>query len=43
MVVVVPDASAQEVMDRLAAIGDKAYVIGEIQDRENNEVQTQYI
>ncbi|WDP89044.1 MAG: phosphoribosylformylglycinamidine cyclo-ligase [Desulfobacter sp.] len=43
MVVVVPDSSAQEVMDRLAAIGDKAYVIGEIQERKNNEDQTLYI
>lgn len=43
MVVVVPEKSAHEFMDRLAVIGDKAYIIGEIRDRENNEIQTQYI
>jgi phosphoribosylformylglycinamidine cyclo-ligase len=43
MVIVVPEASAQDVMDRLGAMGEKAYFIGEILSRENNEVQTQYI
>ncbi len=43
MVVVVPDKSAEEVMDRLSAMNEKAYLIGEISDRENNEAQTQYV
>ncbi|MCG8635179.1 MAG: phosphoribosylformylglycinamidine cyclo-ligase [Desulfobacterales bacterium] len=43
MVVVVPEKSAEEVMDRLGAMNEKAYLIGEILARENNEVQTQYV
>ncbi|WP_299982338.1 phosphoribosylformylglycinamidine cyclo-ligase [Desulfobacula sp.] len=43
MVIVVPDVSAQEVMDRLAAMDGKAYLIGKIESRENNETQTQWI
>ncbi|MEH0022360.1 MAG: phosphoribosylformylglycinamidine cyclo-ligase [Desulfobacter sp.] len=43
MVVVVPEKSAQEVMDRLGAMDEKAYLIGEILARENNEIQTQYV
>ncbi len=43
MVMVVPEASAQEVMDRLAAMDEKAYLIGEIETRENNEAQTQWV
>ena len=43
MVVVVPEPSAQEVMDRLGAMDEEACIIGEILDRENNEVQTQYV
>ena len=42
MVIVVPDASAQEVMDRLEAMNEKAYFIGEVESRENNETQTQW-
>ncbi len=43
MVIVVPDASAQEVMDRLGAMNEKAYFIGEVESRENNEKQTQWV
>jgi len=43
MVIVVPEASAQEVMDRLGAMNEKAYFIGEIESRENNESQTQWV
>ncbi len=43
MVVVVPEKSVEETMDRLAALGEKAYFIGEITDRENNEKQTQWV
>jgi phosphoribosylformylglycinamidine cyclo-ligase len=43
MVIVVPDASAQEVMDRLGAMNEKAYFIGEVESRENNENQTQWV
>ncbi len=43
MVVVVPEKNAQEVMDRLGAMEENAWLIGEIQERENNEAQTQYV
>jgi phosphoribosylformylglycinamidine cyclo-ligase len=43
MVLVVPDASAQEVMDRLGAANENAYIIGEIASRENNENQTLWV
>ncbi|MBU8849520.1 MAG: phosphoribosylformylglycinamidine cyclo-ligase [Desulfobacterales bacterium] len=43
MVIVVPEKSAQEVMDRLVAMNGKAYFIGEIESRENNEAQTQWV
>ncbi len=43
MVVVVPEDSAQEVMDRLGAMHQDAYFIGEIKSRENNEAQTQWV
>ena len=43
MVVVVPEKSAQEVMDRLGAMEENAYFIGEILERENNETQTRYV
>jgi len=42
MVVLVPKDAAQDVMDRLGAMNEKAYLIGEVQARENNEVQTQW-
>lgn len=43
MVIVVPDQAAQEVMDRLGAMDEKAYFIGQIEPRENNEAQTQWV
>ncbi len=43
MVLVVPDKSAEEVMDRLGAMDEKAYFIGQIESRENNEIQTQWV
>ncbi len=43
MVIVVPDASAQEVMDRLGAMNEKAFFIGEIESRDANEAQTQWV
>jgi len=43
MVVVVPEKSLEEVMDRLKALEEKAYFIGEITNRENNEKQTQWV
>jgi len=43
MVVVVPEKSTQDVMDRLGAMEETAYLIGEIQERENDENQTQYV
>ncbi len=43
MVIVVPNASAQEVMDRLGAMNEKAYFIGEIKSRDANEAQTQWV
>ena len=43
MVLVVPDKSVEEVMDRLGAMEEKSYLIGEIADRINNEKQTQWV
>ncbi len=43
MVVIVPEKSAQEVMDRLGAMNEKAFYIGEIKSRDNNEKQTEWV
>jgi phosphoribosylformylglycinamidine cyclo-ligase len=43
MIVITPEASCQDVMDRLSAMEIKAYHIGEIAQRENNEQQTQWV
>ncbi|MFO7913143.1 MAG: AIR synthase-related protein, partial [Desulfotignum sp.] len=43
MVMVVPEKCAQEVMDRLAAMEEKAYVIGEITARKDNEKKIHWI
>ncbi len=43
MVLVVPEKSAEEVMDRLGAMNENAYFIGEILDRKDNEAQTQWV
>jgi phosphoribosylformylglycinamidine cyclo-ligase len=42
MVLVVPEKSAQEVMDRLGAMNEKAYFIGEITSRKNSDKQIQW-
>jgi len=43
MIMVVPEKSAQEIMDRLTAMEEPAYFIGEVADRKNNEKQVQWI
>lgn len=43
MIVVVPENSVQEVMDRLTALNEKAYLIGEVENREGNETQTIWV
>ena len=43
MVLVVPEKSAEEVMDRLGAMNENAYFIGEVLDRKDNEAQTQWV
>ncbi len=43
MIIITPEPSAQEVMDRLAAMEISAFHIGEITSRENNEIQTQWV
>ena len=43
MVLVVPEKAVQEVMDRLAAMDEKAYYIGDVETRTNNEIQTNWI
>jgi len=43
MVVIVPEKKAQEVMDRLGAMNEKAFFIGEIESRKKNEAQTQWV
>ena len=43
MVIVVPETSAEEVMDRLKAMNQDAYFIGEIESRDNDEAQTQWV
>ncbi len=43
MVIIVPDNAAQEVMDRLGAMNEKAWFIGEVESREPTEAQTQWV
>ena len=43
MVIIVPDDAAQDVMDRLVAMDEKAFFIGEIESREEGERQTQWV
>jgi phosphoribosylformylglycinamidine cyclo-ligase len=42
MIAIVPEASAQEVMDRLAAMKEKSFVIGEIIKRETSDTQIEW-
>lgn len=43
MVIIVPDDSAQEVMDRLGGMDLDAYFIGEVETRQENENQTEWV
>ncbi len=43
MVIIVPDNAAQDFMDRLAAMNEKAYLIGEVEAREKDEEQTKWV
>lgn len=43
LVVVVPEKSAQEVMDRLGAMNEKGCYLGEVESRGDNETQTQWV
>lgn len=43
MIAVVPESSAQDFMDRLNAMEEKAYIIGEIASRTGSEVQVEWI
>ncbi|MCP4119183.1 MAG: phosphoribosylformylglycinamidine cyclo-ligase [Desulfobacteraceae bacterium] len=42
MIAVVPEASTQDVLDRLAAMDEKAYLMGEISAREGSESQVEW-
>ncbi len=43
MIAVVPEKSAQEVMERLVVMNDKAFVIGEIVERKSSQSQIKWI
>jgi len=43
MIVVVPEENAQEVMDRLGAMDEKAFLIGEIISRDGSEPQVEWV
>ena len=43
MVLVIPEQSAQDFLDRLSAMKEKAYLIGEIAAREENEAQVEWV
>ncbi len=43
MIVVVPEAAVQDVLDRLAAMNEKAYLIGEVAAREESEPQVEWV
>ncbi len=43
MVAAVPDSIAQDVMDRLAAIQEKAFLIGEVAERKSGEEQFEWV
>jgi phosphoribosylformylglycinamidine cyclo-ligase len=43
MILVIPEKSTEDVMDRLKAMNEPAFFIGEITDRKNNEAQVQWI
>ncbi len=43
MILVVPDDSVQEVMDRLGAMDEKAYLIGEVASRTASDAQVEWV
>jgi phosphoribosylformylglycinamidine cyclo-ligase len=43
LILVVPEESSQEVLDRMSAMDEKAYFIGEITSRNVNENQIEWI
>jgi len=43
MIAVVPEGSAQDFMDRLNAMEEKAYIIGEIASRTESEIQVEWV
>jgi phosphoribosylformylglycinamidine cyclo-ligase len=43
MILVIPEKSAEDVMDRLKAMDEQAFFIGEVADRKDNETQVQWI
>lgn len=43
MILIVPEKSVQDVMDRLAVMNEQAYLIGEIANRDNNEARVHWI
>jgi phosphoribosylformylglycinamidine cyclo-ligase len=43
MILVIPEKSTEDVMDRLKAMNEPAFFIGEVTDRKNNEAQVQWI
>ncbi|MBF0210978.1 MAG: phosphoribosylformylglycinamidine cyclo-ligase [Desulfamplus sp.] len=43
MIAVVPDGSAQDFMDRLNAMEEKAYIIGEVASRSESEPQVEWV
>jgi phosphoribosylformylglycinamidine cyclo-ligase len=43
MILVIPEKSAQDIMDRLNAMEERAFFIGEVIDRKENEKQVQWI
>ena len=43
MIVVVPEDTAQEVLDRLSAMEEKAFLIGEVASREASEPQVEWV
>ena len=43
MIVVVPDETAQEVLDRLSAMDEKAFLIGEVASREDSDARVEWV
>ena len=43
MIVVVPEETAQEVLDRLSAMDEKAFLMGEVASRDASESQVEWV